>query len=292
SGVGKELVAQAIHLQSARRAGPFITVNCSALPRDLLESELFGHERGAFTGAVHRHTGRFEQARGGTLFLDELGDLPPSVQITLLRVLQEREFRRVGGTETVRVDARVIAATHRDLESLIESGDFRADLYYRLNVFPIRVPPLRERRDDITLLVDYFIEHYARLNARSVQRISTPAIDMLMAYHWPGNVRELANCIERAVLITDDEVIHGNHLPPTLQTAEATGTIGENTLDNTLDTMERELLIEALKNARGNRAKAARALGISERVMGLRVKKHGIDARRFKARRRPRGSDA
>lgn len=282
SGVGKELVARAIHEQSARAAGPFVTVNCAALPRDLLESELFGHEKGAFTGAISRHLGRFEQARGGTLFLDELGDLPPSVQVTLLRVLQEREFRRVGGAETVQVDARVIAATHVDLEARIADGGFRADLYYRLNVFPIRVPPLRERTSDILLLADHFIEHYARQSNKRVRRISTPAIDMLLAYHWPGNVRELANCIERAVLITDNEVIHSQHLPPTLQTGEASGTTSQRTLKATLATVERELIIEALKTARGNRAQAARALDITERIMGLRVRRYGIDAERFK----------
>lgn len=282
SGVGKELVARAIHEHSARAAGPFVTVNCAALPRDLLESELFGHEKGAFTGAISRHLGRFEQARGGTLFLDELGDLPLSVQVTLLRVLQEREFRRVGGTETVQVDARVVAATHVDLETRIDEGAFRADLYYRLNVFPIRVPPLRERTADILLLADYFVEKYAHQSSKTVRRISTPAIDMLLAYHWPGNVRELANCIERAVLITDDEVIHSQHLPPTLQTGEASGTTQQRTLQAMMATVEREIIIEALKTARGNRAKAARALDITERIMGLRVRKYGIDVDRFK----------
>lgn len=282
SGVGKELVARAIHDQSARARGPFVTVNCAALPRDLLESELFGHEKGAFTGAIGRHLGRFEQARGGTLFLDELGDLPLSVQVTLLRVLQEREFRRVGGTETVQVDARVIAATHVDLEQRIDEGTFRADLYYRLNVFPIRVPPLRERITDILLLADHFVGQYARAAQKSVRRISTPAIDMLLAYHWPGNVRELANCIERAVLITDDDVIHSQHLPPTLQTAEASGTSQRGTLKTIVSTVEREAIVEALKASRGNRAKAARQLGVSERIMGLRVKHYKIDADRFK----------
>lgn len=282
SGVGKELVARGIHDQSARARAPFVTVNCAALPRDLLESELFGHEKGAFTGAIGRHLGRFEQARGGTLFLDELGDLPLSVQVTLLRVLQEREFRRVGGSETVQVDARVIAATHVDLEQRIEEGTFRADLYYRLNVFPIRVPPLRERITDILLLVDHFVEQYARAAQKSVRRISTPAIDMLLAYHWPGNVRELANCIERAVLITDDDVIHSQHLPPSLQTGEASGTGQRGTLKTLVETVEREAIVEALKASRGNRAKAARQLGISERIMGLRVRHYKMDADRFK----------
>ena len=282
SGVGKELVARGIHDQSARASGPFVTVNCAALPRDLLESELFGHEKGAFTGAIGRHLGRFEQARGGTVFLDELGDLPLSVQVTLLRVLQEREFRRVGGAETVQVDARVIAATHVDLEKRIDEGAFRADLYYRLNVFPIRVPPLRERITDVLLLVDHFVGQYARAAQKSVRRVSTPAIDMLLAYHWPGNVRELANCIERAVLITDDDVIHSQHLPPTLQTAEASGTSLRGTLSTIVETVEREAIVEALKASRGNRAKAARQLGISERIMGLRVRHYKIDADRFK----------
>ena len=282
SGVGKELVARGIHEESARARGPFVTVNCAALPRDLLESELFGHEKGAFTGAIGRHLGRFEQARGGTLFLDELGDLPLSVQVTLLRVLQEREFRRVGGAETVQVDARVIAATHVDLEQRIDEGAFRADLYYRLNVFPIRVPPLRERITDILLLADHFVGQYARAAQKSVRRISTPAIDMLLAYHWPGNVRELANCIERAVLITDDDVIHSQHLPPTLQTGEASGTGQRGTLKTIVETVEREAIVEALKASRGNRAEAARQLGVSERIMGLRVRHYKIDADRFK----------
>jgi Nif-specific regulatory protein len=283
SGTGKELVAHAIHYASRRAARSFIKVNCAALPESVIESELFGHEKGAFTGAVAARKGRFELAHGGTLFLDEIGDLSPGVQIKLLRVLQEREFERVGGMETIKADVRLIAATNRDLETLIEKELFRQDLYYRLNVFPIHIPPLRERRTDILLLADYFAERYSSAGGKRVRRISTPAIDMLMAYHWPGNVRELENCIERAVLLSDDEVIHGHHLPPTLQTAEASGTTPRGTLRATLERVERELLVEALKSSRGNMAAAAEALGITERIMGLRVRKYRIAARRFRA---------
>ncbi|MBP9002972.1 MAG: sigma-54-dependent Fis family transcriptional regulator, partial [Candidatus Hydrogenedentes bacterium] len=282
SGVGKELVAQSIHYNSDRAGKPFIRVNCAALPEHIVESELFGHEKGAFTGAIRRREGRFELANRGTIFLDEVGDLSPQVQIRLLRVLQEKEFERVGGTETIRVNVRVIAATNRDLEKLMEEGKFRQDLYYRLNVFPIYVPPLRERKTDILDLANFFVEKYSKENNKYVRRISTPAIDMLMSYHWPGNVRELENVIERAVILTDDDVIHGHHLPPTLQTAEASNTVMKGTLTETLERVEREMIIEALKNNRGNKAKAARQLGISERLMGLRVEKYGIDPHRYK----------
>lgn len=284
SGTGKELVAHAIHFNSLRAAKPFIKVNCGALPESVVESELFGHEKGAFTGAIATRKGRFELANGGTIFLDEIGDLSPTTQIKLLRVLQEREFERVGGTATIKTNVRVITATNRNLEQLIAEGRFRQDLYYRLDVFPIHIPPLRERKTDIPLLADFFVEKYSKANNKTVRRISTPAIDMLMTYHWPGNVRELENCLERAVLLTSDQVIHGHHLPPTLQTAEASGTVHAGTLDGTLEQVERDLLVDALKASRGNRAKAARALGISERIMGLRVQKFGIDARRFRTR--------
>jgi Nif-specific regulatory protein len=282
SGTGKELVAHAIHYASPRAAKPIIKVNCAALPEGVIESELFGHEKGAFTGAVAARKGRFELAQGGTLFLDEIGDLSPAMQIKLLRVLQEREFERVGGTATIKADVRLIAATNRNLEELIEKEIFRQDLYYRLNVFPIHIPPLRERRTDILLLADYFAERYSRQTRKNVRRISTPAIDMLMAYHWPGNVRELENCIERAVLLSDDSVIHGHHLPPTLQTAEASGTVPRGTLEATLERMEKELIVEALKSSRGNMAAAAETLGVTERIMGLRVHRYGIEARRFR----------
>jgi Nif-specific regulatory protein len=284
SGTGKELVANAIHYNSLRSGRPFIKVNCAALPETVIESELFGHEKGAFTGAVSQRKGRFELADGGTIFLDEIGDLSPATQIKLLRVLQEKELERVGGATTVKADVRVIAATNRNLEELIEDGRFRQDLYYRLNVFPIHVPPLRERGTDVLLLANYFADRFSRDNHKEIKRISTPAIDMLMSYHWPGNVRELENCVERAVLLSNDDVIHGHHLPPTLQTAEASGTVHKGTLPDTLDAVERELIVEALKNSRGNKAKAARTLGISERLMGLRVNKHGIDPRRFRTK--------
>jgi len=283
SGTGKELVAHAVHYASRRAAKPIIKVNCAALPEGVIESELFGHEKGAFTGAVAARKGRFELAQGGTLFLDEIGDLSPAMQIKLLRVLQEKEFERVGGTSTIKADVRLIAATNRVLEQLIEKEQFRQDLYYRMNVFPVHIPPLRERRTDILLLADYFAERYSRQNHKNVRRISTPAIDMLMAYHWPGNVRELENCIERAVLLSDDDVIHGHHLPPTLQTAEASGTVPRGTLRATLERVERELLVEALKSARGNMAAAANALGITERIMGLRVRKYRVEPRRFRS---------
>jgi len=285
SGTGKELAAHAIHYNSPRAEKPFVRVSCAALPESVVESELFGHEKGAFTGATAQRKGRFELAHAGTLFLDEIGDLSPTTQVKLLRVLQEKEFERVGGTETNRVDVRLIAATNRDLEALIAEGTFRQDLYYRINVFPIIMPPLRERRSDILLLADHFVEKYGRADGRDIRRISTPAIDMLMSYHWPGNVRELENCIERAVLLSTDGVIHGHHLPPTLQTAEASGTTHDGTLKGSLESLERELILDALKSARGNMAKAAKGLGITERVIGLRVKHHGIEPRRFRTKR-------
>jgi Nif-specific regulatory protein len=282
NGTGKELIAHAIHYNSLRSHNPFIKVSCAALPETVIESELFGHEKGAFTGAITLRKGRFELAHKGTIFLDEIGDLIPSTQVKLLRVLQEKEFERVGGTQTIKTDVRIITATNRDLEKLIEENQFRQDLYYRLNVFPIHLPPLRERKSDILLLADYFVEKYSKVNHKNIRRISTPAIDMMMAYHWPGNVRELENCIERAVLMSNDDVIHGHHLPPTLQTAEASGTTMKSTLQETLASVEREMILDALKSSRGNMAKAARALGLSERIMGLRIKKYGIRPARFR----------
>lgn len=282
SGTGKELVAHAIHHHSLRAGKPYIKVNCAALPETMLEAELFGYEKGAFTGAVARKKGRFELAHGGTLFLDEVGDFSPATQVRLLRVLQEREFERVGGTETLRADVRILAATNRDLEAAVAAGEFREDLFYRLNVFPIHLPPLRERKSDILLLADYFVAKYTKESGRDVRRISTPAIDMMTAYHWPGNVRELENCIERAVLLTNDRVIHGHNLPPTLQTAEESGTAFKGTLAESLARVEREILVDALKTARGNCARAAAALGVTERIMGLRLKQYGIAYKRFR----------
>ncbi len=285
SGTGKELVAQAVHYNSPRAGKPFVKVSCAALPDTVIESELFGHEKGAFTGAIRERQGRFELAAGGTLFLDEIGDLSPVTQIKLLRVLQEKEFERVGGTETLRADFRLLAATNRDLERLIEEDRFRQDLYYRLNVFPIYIPPLRERKTDILLLADRFVEKYSRANRRAIKRISTPALDVLMSYHWPGNVRELENCIERAVLLSTDGVIHSHHLPPTVINAEASGTPPGGGLAAALENLEREMILDALKSSRGNLARAARQLGLTERVIGLRVRKFGIDPRRFRPAR-------
>ncbi|HED31396.1 MAG TPA: GAF domain-containing protein [Prosthecochloris aestuarii] len=282
SGVGKELVASAIHFKSHRPDKAFIKFNCAALPESIVESELFGHEKGAFTGATSTRQGRFELADGGTVFLDEIGELSLAVQAKLLRILQEKEFEKVGGSKTLKTDIRVIAATNRDLEEEIANGKFREDLYYRLNIFPITVPALRERKSDILLLADYFVEKYNAINFKGVRRISTRAIDMLMRYHWPGNVRELENCIERAVILSEDSVIHGYHLPPTLQTAESSGTPATGSLQQRLDAIEHEMIIEALKRTKGNMSKAARELGLSERVMGLRVKKFGIDFRKYR----------
>jgi Nif-specific regulatory protein len=283
SGTGKELIAHAIHYHSPRAKQPFIKVSCAALPEALIESELFGYERGAFTGAHTRKKGRFELAAGGTLFLDEIGELSFQTQVKLLRVLQQREFERLGGTETLRADVRVIAATNKDLERAITDGAFREDLYYRLAVFTICVPPLRDRKPDIMLLADHFVEKYGREHGKSVRRISTPCIDMLMSYHWPGNVRELENAIERAVVVCDDRVLHAHHLPPTLQTAEASGTGFRQSLLASVAALERDLICDALKSARGNRARAARLLDTTERIIGYKIRKLGIDPARYRA---------
>ncbi len=282
SGTGKELVAHAIHYNSPRSSKPFVKVNCAALPESLIESELFGHEKGAFTGAVARKRGRFELAEGGTLFLDEIGDLSPAMQVKLLRVLQEREFERVGGTETIKVNVRLIAATNVDLEQAVSDTRFRSDLYYRLNVFSIYLPPLRERKTDILLLANHFLEKYGGQNGKRIKRISTPAIDMLMSYHWPGNVRELENVVERTTLVCEGNVIHGYHLPPTLQTAEGSGTVTKMNLEQAVGAFEKDLIQDALKTARGNRARAARLLDTTERILGYKVKKYEIDCRRFR----------
>jgi Nif-specific regulatory protein len=283
SGTGKEMVAHAIHYNSPRANKPFVKVSCAALPDSLIESELFGYERGAFTGAEQRKKGRFELAEGGTLFLDEIGDISPATQVKLLRVLQEREFERLGSTETVKVNVRLLVATNKDLERAIAAGTFREDLYFRLNVFTIFVPPLRERKADLLLLVDHFLEKFSREHHKSIKRISTPAIDMLMSYHWPGNVRELENTLERAVLMCDGQVIHGHHLPPSLQTAEASGTVTRVSLSDAVAGFEKDLIQDALKTTRGNRAKAARLLDTTERVLNYKVKKYAIDVHRFTA---------
>ena len=282
SGTGKELLARWIHRNSAQASGPFVAVNCAALPETLIESELFGYEKGAFTGANSLKKGRFELAEGGTLFLDEIGDINLGTQIKLLRVLQEKEFERLGGTSTIRANVRLITATNKDLEQAMAEGKFREDLYYRLNVFTIFVPPLRDRKADLLLLADHFLQKYSREHKKDIRRISTPAIDMLTAYHWPGNVRELENVLERAVLVCDSAVIHGHHLPPTLQTAQASGTITTLSLSEAVGAYEKDIVIDALKTTRGNRAKAARLLGTTERIVNYKVRKYAIDGDRFR----------
>ena len=282
SGTGKELIAHAIHYNSARARRPFIKVSCGALPDTLIESELFGYEKGAFTGADTRKKGRFELAEGGTLFLDEIGETNLATQVKLLRVLQEREFERVGGMDSIKVNVRLVVATNKDLEQAILEGSFRADLHYRLNVFTIFIPPLRERRTDIMLLADHFLEKYSSEHGKRIKRIATPAIDMCMSYHWPGNVRELENTIERAVLVCEGNVIHGHHLPPTLQTAEATGTTPSLSLSNAVKSYEKDLIIDALKITRGNRARAATLLRSTERIVRYKIKQYDIDCSRFR----------
>ncbi len=282
SGTGKELIAKAIHYNSTRNDKPFIRVNCAAIPENLIESEFFGYEKGAFTGAMATKKGRFELADKGTIFLDEVGDLSLMTQVKLLRVLQEQEFERVGGTETIKVDVRIIAATNQNIELLMEKGKFREDLYYRLNVFSIFLPPLRERKTDILLLADHFMLKYGRKYKKPVKRISTPAIDMLMRYHWPGNVRELENCIERSVLICEDQVLHSYHLPPTLQTAESSNTVPQLSLQEAVASYEKELIQDVLKSTNGNKAKAARLLNTSERIIGYKIEKFNINVKRFK----------
>ena len=282
SGTGKELVANAIHYNSLRAGKPLIKVNCAALPANLVEAELFGHEKGAFTGADRQKEGKFELASGGTIFLDEIGALALESQSKLLRVLQERELERVGGTKTIKVNVRLIAATNKDLASAVEEGTFREDLFYRLNVYPIYLPGLREREADVLLLADYFLEKYAQEYDKDIKRISTPAIDALAQYHWPGNVRELENCMERAVLLCDDQVIHSYHLPPTLQTAEDTGTHQSQSLNDAIERFERELLIDALKSSRGNMRQAAKNLQTTERIFGYKVRKYDINPKQYR----------
>ena len=281
SGTGKELVAKAIHYNSPRAAFPLVKVNCAALPETLLESELFGHEKGAFTGATARRIGRFEAADRGTLFLDEIGELAPGMQVKLLRALQEREFERVGGNQTIKTDVRVIAATNRDLEKAIKDGAFREDLYYRLNVVSVVIPPLRERKEDIPGLLDFFIKKYGEENKKNISAISAEARDLLMRYTYPGNVRELENIIERAVVLSKRGLITSADLPIHIQTAITEGKAPsrdlQGSLNETLDTVERGLILEALKETGGVQTRAAERLGISERVLRYKLKKFKIN---------------
>jgi two-component system NtrC family response regulator len=280
SGTGKELIARAIHYNSPRAGYPLIKVNCSALPETLLESELIGHERGAFTGATSRRIGRFEAADKGTLFLDEIGDISPAVQVKLLRVLQEKEFERVGGNETIRIDVRLIAATNRDLEKAMKDGSFREDLYYRLNVVAVTIPPLRERKEDIPALMEHFLRKYSKENSKNFAGVTAEARDLLMRYHYPGNVRELENIIERAVVLAKGETITTADIPLHLQSVESEEKIcvakRDGSLTDTLDTLERGIIMDALKSAGGVQTRAAEKLGISERVLRYKLKKFKI----------------
>ena len=292
TGTGKEMVARAIHINSARESRPFVRVNCAALAQGVLESELFGHEKGAFTGAVARRQGRFELADGGTGFLDEVGDLPLDVQVKLLRVLQEREFERVGGVDTVKVDVRLVSATHRDLERLISEGKFREDLYYRLNVFPITMPPLRERPGDIALLVEHFIAKYAQTTGKAVRGADVAAIALLASYPWPGNVRELENVVERAMILATSDVLTPADLDFGRRQAVASGAVaapvtanqsggisGESgrSLYKRLSEQERNEIVAAVDQAQGNIAHASRALGINRSTLYYRMRKHGLE---------------
>jgi Nif-specific regulatory protein len=295
TGTGKELVAHAIHINSPREPKPFVRVNCAALAPGVLESELFGHEKGAFTGAVARRPGRFELADGGTLFLDEVGDLPMEVQVKLLRVLQEREFERVGGTETIKVDVRVISATHRDLESLIAAGRFREDLYYRLNVFPITMPPLRDRIEDLPRLVEHFVGKFNRTTGKTLRGFEPSAIGALTAYQWPGNVRELENVVERAIIVargaevTAADLDFGRRGPaaaalataasaaPTAAQAVASAAAGGKPLQARLQEQERNEIVAAIERNAGNIAGAARVLGINRSTLYYRLRKHGLE---------------
>ena len=279
SGTGKELVARAIHRLSPRAGRPLVKVNCAAIPEALLEDELFGHERGAFTGAHAQRKGRFELAHGGTIFLDEIAEMSPALQAKLLRVLQEREFERVGGSDTILVDVRVIASTNRDIEKAVREGNFREDLYYRVNVVPIHLPPLRERREDIPVLANHFLQRYAARNRKPIKALSRRALDKLIAYNWPGNVRELENCIERACVLATGEVLDADDLVLNPQLAGsdhdaiASQLIGE---DFSLEGFERELIEASLRKTGGNQSRAAQLLGLSRRTLQYRIEKYGI----------------
>jgi transcriptional regulator with PAS, ATPase and Fis domain len=280
SGTGKELIANAIHYASPRSQQPWIKVSCAAIPETLLESELFGHEKGAFTGATQRRIGRFEEADGGSIFLDEIGDLSPSTQVKLLRILQDKDFQRLGSNVTLKTDVRVITATHRNLEEAIQKDLFREDLYYRLNVISIALPPLRERREDISLLIDHFLKKYSEENQNSISDISKEARDLLLRYPYPGNIRELENLIERAVILCRGEMITTQDLPfhlkeeksETLSTSSKKG----KTLPESLEEIEKDSILRALHQHEGVQTKAAESLGISERVLRYKIKKYGI----------------
>jgi DNA-binding NtrC family response regulator len=275
SGTGKELIAKAIHFASPRASGPLVKVNCAALPESLLESELFGHEKGAFTGALSSRQGRFELADGGTLFLDEIGDLPPHLQAKLLRVLQEREYEKVGSSRPVPVNVRILAASHKPLEALIKAGQLREDLYYRLNVVTISLPPLRERRPDLALLIDHFLRLFAEKSGKTIRGLTHEARDMLLRYDYPGNVRELENLIERAVVLTRDDVIGSSDLSLTVRDPEVDGDRGTD-LTAAVEALERHMIKEALARSDGVQTQAAELLGISERGLRYKLIKYGF----------------
>ena len=279
SGTGKELIANAIHQNSLRKDHAFIKVNCAALPENLLESELFGHEKGAFTGAINKKMGRFQLAHEGSIFLDEIAEMAPATQAKILRVLQEQEFEPVGGTKTVKVDTRIIAATNKKLEAYIEEGLFREDLYYRLNVVQVEVPSLKKRHQDISILTDHFLKKYAEKNHRLLKGIDPEALDMLMRYAWPGNVRELENVIERAVILTRSEYITLNELPHTINSNKPGGGDDSSMLPigKPLKEIEKEVIISNLEENDGNRTKTAEMLGISRRTLQLKLKEYGVN---------------
>ena len=288
SGTGKELAAQSIHLSSARADQPFVAVHCAAVPETLIETTLFGHERGAFTGANQARKGRLEHAHGGTLFLDEVGDISLSTQVKLLRVLQDKEFERVGSGQTLSVDVRVIAATHRHLEAMVRSGEFREDLYYRLNVVPLTLPPLRARGDDVRPLMTHFLDKFNRDNSRHVQ-LGKDLVDLMSVYHWPGNIRELQNCIERLIVLAETSLIDVQSIPESLapyfdymqtvqsqSTTKSSSPASQQTLSARLDAIERDRLREALKKAGWVKAKAARLLGMTPRQIAYRIEKYRL----------------
>jgi len=282
SGVGKEMIANAIHYDGPNANGPMVKFNCAALPESILESELFGHEKGSFTGATQLRKGRFEEADGGTIFLDEVGELSIGVQAKLLRVLQERAFERVGGNKTITVNIRVVAATNKNLAAMVANGTFREDLYFRLDVFPLLVPPLRDRGSDIITLAEHFVARFAKENNKKISRIATPALNMLMNYHWPGNVRELENVMHRAVILTEDETIHAYNLPLSLQLPVFSGADIQNGLEAKLAAVEYEMLVGALRLHQGNMTDAAKELGLTRRTMGLRMRKYNLTYKEFR----------
>ncbi len=282
SGVGKEMIANAIHFDGLNADGPLVKFNCAALPESILESELFGHEKGAFTGATQLRKGRFEEADGGTIFLDEVGELSLGVQAKLLRVLQERSFERVGGNKTLTVNIRIVAATNKNLEEMVALGRFREDLYFRLNVFPLMVPPLRDRGSDVISLAEHFVACFSKENKKTIARITTPALNALMKYHWPGNVRELENVINRAVILTEDDAIHAYNLPLSLQSPVFTGIGDQRGLEARLSAIEYEMLVEALRLHQGNMTDAAEELCLTRRTMGLRMKKYNLTYKEFR----------